>query len=157
MRVRISTRGSGKIPMRIFGVFVMLFATVLGWVIVNSLQTSRTVANWDAVECTILKSGVKRHAIDSFLFTATFEYEVAGRKLRSSDIGRPSEGCYCFRSISERLPLLERFAVGSRHACKVDPANPSCAVLVVDETSKTLGGILALAFVCVFATFGVCM
>ena len=157
MRVRISTRGSGKIPMRIFGVFVMLFATVLGWVIVNSLQTSRTVANWDAVECTILKSGVKRHAIDSFLFTATFEYEVAGRKLRSSDIGHPSEGCYCFRSISERLPLLERFAVGSRHACKVDPANPSCAVLVVDETSKTLGGILALAFVCVFATFGVCM
>ena len=157
MRVRISTRGSGKIPMRIFGVIVMLFATVFGWVIVNSLQTSRTVANWDAVECTILKSGVERRAIDSFLFTSTFEYEVSGRKLRSSDIGRPSEGCYYFRSISERLPLLERFAVGSRHVCKVDPANPSCAVLVVDETSKTLGSILALAFVGVFATFGVCM
>ena len=157
MRVRISTRGSGKIPMRIFGVIVMLFATVFGWVIVNSLRTSRTVANWDAVECTILKSGVERRAIDSFLFTSTFEYEVSGRKLRSSDIGRPSEGCYYFRSISERLPLLERFAVGSRHVCKVDPANPSCAVLVVDETSKTLGSILALAFVGVFATFGVCM
>ena len=157
MRVRISTRGSGKIPMRIFSVLVMLFATVFGWVVINSFQTSRTVANWDAVECTIVKSGVERRAIDSFLFTATFEYEVAGRKLRSSDIGRPSEGCYYFRSISERLPLLERFAVGSRHGCKVDPENPSCAVLVVDETSKTLGGVLALAFVCVFATFGVCM
>ena len=157
MRVRISTRGSGKIPMRIFSVIVMLFATVFGWLVVNSLQTSRTVANWDAVECVILKSGVERRAIDSFLFTAIFEYEVSGRKLRSSDIGRPSEGFYYFRSISERLPLLERFAVGSRHVCKVDPANPSCAVLVVDETSKTLGGVLALAFVCVFATLGVCI
>lgn len=143
--------------MRIFSVLVMLFATVFGWVVVNSLRTSRTVANWDEVKCTIVKSGVERRAIDSFLFTARFEYEVAGRKLRSSDIDRPSEGCYYFRSISERLPLLERFAVGSRHVCKVDPANPSCAVLVVDETSKTLGGILALAFVCVFAAFGVCM
>ena len=157
MRVRISTRGSGKIPMRIFGVIVMLFATVFGWIIVNSLQTSRMVANWDAVECTILKSDVERRAIDSFLFTATFEYEIAGRKRCSSDIGCPSEECYYFRSISERLPLLELFAVGSRHVCKVDPADPSCAVLVVDETSKTLGSVLALAFVCVFVTFGVCM
>ena len=156
MRGRISTRVNGKIPMRIFGIIAMLFATVFGWVIVNSLRTSRTVANWDAVECTILKSEVKRHTIDRYLFTATFEYEVAGQKLRSSDIDRPSGGYY-FSSISKRLPLLERFAVGSRHVCKVDPANPSCAVLVVDETSKTLGSILALAFVGVFATFGVCM
>ena len=156
MRVRISTRVNGKIPMRIFSIFVMLVATVFGWVIVNSLRTSQTVANWDAVECTILKSEVKRHTIDRYLFTATFEYEVAGQKLRSSDIDRPSGGYY-FSSISKRLPLLERFAVGSRHACRVDPANPSCAVLVVDETSNTLGLVLALAFVGVFATFGVCM
>ena len=157
MRVSVRGRSGGRIAPCVIGVLFMLAAVVIGSIIAKAWWNSRKVSQWDAAECTILKSDVERHAIDSYAFHATFEYEIDGQKVRSSEIDRPASLDYFFRSVSERLPLLERFAAGSRHVCRVNPTDPLCAVLVVKEPGNDWGLVFALAIVGVFLLFGGCL
>lgn len=121
--------------------------------------TKRKIAKWDSVPCRIEKSEVKQIRLDRFEFSATYSYDVNGRRFKSSVVDPPKSKAYFFNSVRHRLPLLEKYVPGSEHVCRVNPDDSRVAVMAVnvENSEKSFVSIALLCGLCVFFLVGISM
>lgn len=147
MRGRHQERGFG-FGQLLFGCLIIAFVSFFVWISKDVLM-SPSFDGYAPVPCRIEKSKVERERLDSFVFTATFSYEYAGRRYTSNSLRRPGDSKFCFEHLGDRLPLLEKYASGATQTCMVDPNNPATAVLPVEKHSG--GGWLPVSAVLIAA------
>ena len=110
---------------------------------------------YDSTTCRIERADVRQTSIDSFAFTAEFTYEYGGKTIKATSLGRPNQQEFEFSRLEARLPLLEKYAPGTVHVCRVNRENPSDGVLPVENPVPELGGIWqvpVIACVCIVVT-----
>lgn len=142
----------------IAGFMVLAFISFFGW-FARSALFAPSLEGYDEAPCEVEKSGVVMKAHDRFVFTAVFSYEQGGRRYSSSWLDKPGNGEFVFDRLERRLPLLEKFAPGTRHVCMVDANAPGDAVLKVSSRSDDLmsraGRCFFAIFLAIFASVGV--
>ena len=136
------------------GLLLMSVLTAVAWFAGPMLWDSAAALSWPERSCRIERSEVKRCAINDYRFSASYAYEVDGRSYSNTGIDTLHESTYRFRRVGERLPLLERFAPGKTAACRVNPANPFDAVLVVNPSSAALLALVPLVICLLGAVLG---
>ena len=110
---------------------------------------------YDSTTCRIERADVRQTSIDSFIFTAEFTYEYGGKTIKATSLGRPNQQEFEFSRLEARLPLLEKYAPGTVHVCRVNRENPSDGVLPVENPVPELGGIWqvsVIACICIVVT-----
>ncbi|MBR6022149.1 MAG: DUF3592 domain-containing protein [Kiritimatiellae bacterium] len=102
------------------------------WFFTSPLRSrGSSTATWPEVPCRIESSSVERRAVDDFAFTAEYAFYWNGRMRHATALNRTNDTHYAFSSLADRLPLLEKYAPGTEHLCRVDPANDDTAYLRV--------------------------
>ena len=109
---------------------------------------------WPEVPCRIVRSDVIRRAVDDYRLAVRYTYEAAGCEQTGSDIDSLGSSEYIFHRVSERLPLLERYAPGASATCRIDPENPHCSVLVVNPSSASVVAWIPIAVLLLGAALG---
>ena len=94
--------------------------------------------SWPEATCRIVRSDVTRKAVDDYRLAVCYTYEAAGCEHAGNDIDSPGSSEYIFHRVSERLPLLERYAPGASATCRIDPKDPHCSALVVNPSSASV-------------------
>ena len=94
--------------------------------------------SWPEATCRIVRSDVTRRAVDDYRLTVRYTYEAAGCEQTGSDIDSLGSSEHIFHRVSERLPLLERYAPGASATCRIDPKDPHCSALVVNPSSASV-------------------
>ena len=147
----------------VFGCAIVAFVSVFVWFMSDALFTP-SLKGYETVPCRIVKSSVKMEKVNRFIFTAEFAYEHNGRTCKSNSLRKPGRGEFEFNRLASRLPLLERYAPGTEHECRVNPENPFDAVLAVenpvedpDALSGNIGPIVAGMVLVLFLSVGVFM
>ena len=108
------------------------------WFFTSPLRSRGTSpADWPEVPCRIESSSVERRAVDDFAFTAQYAYYWNGLLRHSAALNRTNATHYAFSSLADRLPLLEKYAPGTEHRCRVDPASDDTAFLPVKRPGDT--------------------
>ena len=126
----------------VFGCAIVAFVSVFVWFMSDALFTP-SLKGYEAVPCRIVKSSVKMEKVNRFVFKAEFSYERHGRTCKSNSLRKPGRGEFEFNRLASRLPLLEKYAPGTEHECRVNPENPFDAVLAVEnpvEDPESLSG-----------------
>ena len=147
----------------VFGCAIVAFVSVFVWLMSDALFTP-SLKGYEVVPCRIVKSSVKMEKVNRFIFTAEFAYEHNGRTCKSNSLRKPGRGEFEFNRLASRLPLLEKYAPGTEHECRVKPENPFDAVLAVenpvedpDALSGNTGPIVAGMVLALFLLAGVFM
>ena len=147
----------------VFGCAIVAFVSVFVWFMSDALFTP-SLKGYEAVPCRIVKSSVKMEKVNRFIFTAEFAYEHNGRTCKSNSLRKPGRGEFEFNRLASRLPLLEKYAPGTEHECRVNPENSFDAVLAVenpvedpDALSGNTGPIVAGMVLALFLLAGVFM
>ena len=147
----------------LFGCAVVAFVTVFVSLMSNVLFAP-SLKGYEAVPCRIVKSSVKMEKVNRFVFTAEFSYEYLGETRKANSLRRSGQGEFEFDRLASRLPLLEKYAPGTEHECRVNPENPFDAVLAVenpvedqDALSGKIGPIVVGFVLVFFLSFGVFM
>ena len=147
----------------VFGCAIVAFVSVFAW-IMSDVFLAPSLKGYEAVPCRIVKSSVKMEKVNRFVFTAEFAYERHGRTRKSNSLCRPGRDEFEFNHLASRLPLLEKYAPGTEHECRVNPENPFDAVLAVenpvedpDVLSGNTGPIVAGMVLALFLLAGVFM
>ena len=147
----------------VFGCAIVAFVSVFVWFMSEALFTP-SLKGYETVPCRIVKSSVKMEKVNRFIFTAEFAYEHNGRTCKSHSLRKPGRGEFEFNRLASRLPLLEKYAPGTEHECRVNPENPFDAVLAVenpvedpDALSGNTGLIVAGMILALFLLAGVSM
>ena len=147
----------------VFGCAIVAFVSVFVWFMSDALFTP-SLKGYEVVPCRIVKSSVKMEKVNRFIFTAEFAYEHNGRTCKSNSLRKPGRGEFEFNRLASRLPLLEKYAPGTEHECRVNPENPFDAVLAVenpvedpDALSGNTGPIVAGMVLALFLLAGVFM
>ncbi|MBP5786943.1 MAG: DUF3592 domain-containing protein, partial [Kiritimatiellae bacterium] len=122
--IRYGTLVSGTVWLLAVTAFAGLFLSAL-------FHSGPSTADWPEVPCRIESSSVERRAVDNFAFTAQYAYYWNGLLRHSSALNRTNATHVSFSSLADRLPLLEKYAPGTEHVCRVDPANDDTAYLRV--------------------------
>jgi hypothetical protein len=145
------------------GCAIVVFVSVSVWFMSDALFTP-SLKGYEVVPCRIVKSSVKMEKVNRFIFTAEFAYEHNGRTCKSNSLRKPGRGEFEFNRLASRLPLLEKYAPGTEHECRVNPENPFDAVLAVenpvedpDALSGNTGPIVAGMILALFLLAGVSM
>ena len=137
MKLTISSPAGGKrglggkiVGSLFFLPFLAMGLWFAGLVAYSFYRGVRTYA-WDEAECLILESGVDEHpeaseASEAYRFRVRYAYSVQGARY-TSDRYRP--GYAGSSDIGEARRLADRYRLGSRVACYVDPARPDSAAL----------------------------
>ncbi len=116
----------------LFGCVFVVFVFVFVWFMSGALFTP-SLKGYDTVPCRIVKSSVRMEKVNRFIFTAEFAYEYNGRTCKSNFLRKPGLDEFEFSRLASRLPLLEKYAPGTEHECRVNPENPFDAVLAVEN------------------------
>lgn len=147
----------------VFGCALVAFVSVFVWVMSDALFMP-SLKGYETVPCRIVKSSVKMEKVNRFIFTAEFAYEHNGRTCKSNSLRKPWQGEFEFNRLASRLPLLEKYAPGTEHECRVNPENSFDAVLAVenpvedpDALSGNTGPIVAGMILALFLLAGVSM
>ena len=147
----------------VFGCVFVAFVTVFAW-IMSDVFFAPSLKGYETVPCRIVKSSVKMENVNRFIFTAEFAYEHHGRTYKSNSLRRSGQGEFEFNRLASRLPILEKYAPGTEHECRVNPENPFDAVLAVenpvedpDAMSGNTGPIVAGMILALFLLAGVFM
>ena len=147
----------------VFGCAFVAFVSVFVWIMSDALFTP-SLKGYETVPCRIVESSVKMETVNRFIFTAEFAYEHNGRTCKSNSLRKPGRGEFEFSRLASRLPLLEKYAPGTEHECRVNPENPFDAVLAVenpvedpDALSGNTGPIVAGMVLALFLLAGVSM
>ena len=147
----------------VFGCAIVAFVSVFVWIMSDALFTP-SLKGYETVPCRIVKSSVKMEKVNRFIFTAEFAYEHNGRTCKSNSLRKPGLDEFEFNRLASRLPLLEKYAPGTEHECRVNPENPFDAVLAVenpvedpDALSGNTGPIVAGMVLALFLLAGVSM
>ena len=104
----------------------------------QSMYESVESTTWPEIPCRIVRSDVTRKAVDDYRLAVCYTYEAAGCEHTGNDIDSPGSSEYVFHRVSERLPLLERYAPGASATCRIDPKDPYCSTLVVNPSSASV-------------------
>ncbi len=156
MAFTISSR-SGSPPGGIVGRLArsLFFAVFLGmgllflWLFLAHAVADAVKTNlWKPAPATILDSGVAEEKKGDYRVAVRYAYEWEGRAY-TSDFLSQTAGNYSRRS--EAAESAEKFPVGLRTTCYVDPAKPSRAVLRKPSFWFVFVGIIPLVFVAVGA------
>ena len=110
----------------VFGLTVALTLWAGQWMYESVESTT-----WPEVPCRIVRSDVIRRAVDDYRLAVRYTYEAASCEQTGSDIDSLGSSEYIFHRVSERLPLLERYAPGASATCRIDPENPHCSALAL--------------------------
>ena len=147
----------------VFGCVFVALVTVFAW-IMSDVFFAPLLKGYETVPCRIVKSSVEMEKVNRFIFTAEFAYEHNGRTCKSNSLRKPGRGEFEFSRLASRLPLLEKYAPGTEHECRVNPENPFDAVLAVenpvedpDALSGNTGPIVAGMILALFLLAGVSM
>ena len=133
----------------VFGLTVALTLWAGQW-----MYESVEALSWPEAPCRIVRSDVIRKAVNDYRFTARYTYEAAGCEQTDNDIDSPGSSEYIFHRVSERLPLLERYAPGASATCRIDPENPHRSVLVVNSSSASVVAWIPIAVLLLGAVLG---
>lgn len=129
-----------RVYLTLVGLALALVGGLFSALMWRSFERARVVESWPVVPCTILKSEVEERQIDpnsaiERRFAVLYGYQWQGAalesellKLRGSMWSSKPEGADA---------LIERYPVGSSRQCRVNPADPSVAVL--EPESKAPG------------------
>ena len=147
----------------VIGCAAVAFVSVFAWVM-SDVHFTPSLKGYETVPCRIVKSSVKMEKVNQFVFAAEFAYEYLGKNYVSNSLCRPGRGEFTFSRLASRLPLLEKYAPGTEHECRVNPANPFDSVLAVEnpvEDPEVLSGntglIIAGLVLVLFLSVGVFM
>lgn len=121
-----------RVYLTVIGLLLALAGSVFTWLMWRSFDRAREVEGWPSVPCVILRSEAEERQIDpggpvERRFGVLFGYEWQGKAFESERLrlrGSPWTGKA--EGIAE---LLEKYPVGARTECRVDPEDPSMAVL----------------------------
>ena len=111
-------------------------------------------AQWESVPCVITQSIAEKHwnrAVGTYWIPGIeFQYDYRGRRFRSSQ--------FAFPSASTRYNLrgkaaVRDYPVGKHAVCRVDPDNPSNAVLI-RENHGMIPGCLAMILLLIYGLAG---
>ena len=116
----------------VMGCILVAFVSVFVCIMSQSLIPS-SFKGYETVSCRIVRSSVKMENVNRFIFTAEFSYEHNGRTYTSNSLRKPGQNEFEFNRIMARLPLLEKYASGTEHECRVNQKNPFDAVLAVEN------------------------
>ena len=157
LNTNIAAARRAKIVPIVIGAAFCLVSMLILWVgFLRPLMEEHELETWDAVSCRIERVNVRQRSIEQFEFTATYSYEVEGRKLRSSTVGRKGRSVCRFESVAHRLPLLSEYACGTEHVCRVKPGSPLEVVLPIAGTQTSAWtSMVPIAFLVVFGLIGV--
>jgi uncharacterized protein DUF3592 len=105
----------------------LFFTFLVGRATWESVRVSR----WEQTDCAIQESAVEEHpdaaqADEAYRFVVAYEYTFRGARYRST---RYAPGYRGSSDVTAARRLAERFPVGARVPCRVDPENPTSAVL----------------------------
>jgi hypothetical protein len=130
------TSGSaGRVAATIFFLFWLGIPAVILVVLLRDVGRTLQTWRWPAIECTIVRSGVREtdsRSDPKYAFDVEYEYAAGG----ASDLERPRKTgtVYALRykgdtdyAKAQRLALT--FPVGTKATCYVNPDNPADAVL----------------------------
>ena len=147
------THSPTPIGVRIFvSLFCLIFIGVGGIALRDNLvaqQRETRARDWQEVPCTVLESAVQDVGKERYEFSVRYEYEFGGRTCQSRNY-HVTEKAYRFKGVSERLPLLNRYAKGAKATCFVNPDAPEEAALVPKPFSIEA---LLPGFFCLFGLF----
>ena len=144
----------------LFGGLFVTFVCVFIW-LMSDMLFAPSLKGYEKVPCRIVQSSVKMEDVRRFVFRVEFSYERKGKQYKSSSLCRPGRRDFEFSHLASRLPLLEKFAIGSDHECLVNPNDPWDAVLDVEDPVEhpgDLGGagpVIAAIVLFLFFSVGV--
>lgn len=122
----------------VLGLLLLGGVSFFAWFFASAFfRPSSGTGGWTEVPCLIRSSEVERLGVDLFVFTAEYDYYWNGQMRHSSALDRPGSRQHTFDHLDERLPLLEQYAPGTAHVCRVEPGSDGNAVLPVKDP---LGG-----------------
>jgi len=136
------------------GLLVLGLATALALWVGPMMYESAESLSWPEVPCRIIRSDVTRRAIDDYHFTARYAYVAGGCEQTGDSIDSLDSSRYMFRRVSERLPLLERYAPGASATCRVDPQDPHRSALVVNPSSAAVAEWIPIVILLLGAALG---
>jgi hypothetical protein len=124
---------TGRLFLSGIGVLLMLVGLVFSWLMWRSFQRAGEMREWPEVEAVVLRSAVGERRIGGapeFRFEVLYGYEWQGEKLTAERW--KLRGSPWSKRPDEALALAGRLPAGSRVLCRVDPDDPSVAVLEPD-------------------------
>lgn len=146
------TTGS-RVYLTLVGFALALMGGIFAALMWRSFQRALVVESWPLVPCIILRSDVEERQIDpnsavERRFAVLFGYQWEGMP-RESELLKLRGSMWSSKPTGADA-LLERYPEGSRHECRVNPAEPTMAVL--EPESKAPG--YALWFPLLFVVGG---
>ena len=129
---KMKKKNSFRFGQMAFGCVIIAFVSVFACIMASSIFAP-PLKGYATVPCRIVKSSVKMEKVNRFVFTAEFSYERLGKTCISDSLRRPGQCEFVFDRLASRMPLLEKYAPGTEHECKVNPGNPWDAVLAVEN------------------------
>ena len=127
---------AGRLFLVGLGLLLALMGSIFFWLMWRSYDRARHMLDWPEVSCVILASEVEERRIDpsappEFRVNVTYGYEWQG-VLRTSDrvTLRGSSWTSKNNVIEERST---EYPEGATFTCRVNPADPSLAVLKIDS------------------------
>lgn len=148
-RAKNSLAGRGCATL-FFSVFLLFGLGFLYLMLLRPLLQIRAARDWVQTPCEIVSSKVGVHRGDSTTYSIdiTYKYQVRGREYQSDR--------YYFRTGSSsgrsgKQAVVNRYPVGKKTVCYVDPDDPTEAVIQREFTADLLFGLFSLIFVVIGA------
>ena len=140
------------IPGLIFGtVFIFLIAHSFLPHTINAYKRERAMTAWPERTAEVVRSEIQEGR-SSYRLEVSYAYEVEGKSYRGNTF-YPNQTFLVLKSITEKRPLLERYAKGTRHAVLVNPDNPAESVLKPEKPVSPFRAFFPLSLFAVFLIF----
>ena len=150
LRPTIRVRSDDRVARAVLGAFFAVFASVAASQLIRPALATWRADRWAATPCTILASRAEEAPGGRWRLAVRYRYERDGAAFESDRWCAAAEET-TVESVRERDALLAPFPEGAAAVCRVDPADPSRAVLSRDAGAvrESLAGtaFAALVFV----------
>ena len=146
----------GRVMFFFIGLSLILIGGVFIFAMSRSYLRAKDMRDWPVVECVILQSTIEERRHDDyspieFSHQVLYGYEWEGEALTGDRVSLRGT-----KWTSKRLPVQdsqERYPLGSRQQCHVNPSNPDLAVLEMDS----LAPLYSIWFPALFVVGGIGM
>jgi hypothetical protein len=127
---------AGRWYLAILGLVVALIGGFFVWLLARSFLRAQKMRTWPEVPCVILSSEVeeRRHDKNSpleYRQNLSFGYEWQGHAYTSEHLTLRGNPWSSKRELADAR--VAQYSVGQSNTCRMDPANPSFAVLKPDS------------------------
>jgi Protein of unknown function (DUF3592) len=127
---------AGRWYLAVLGLVVALIGGLFVWLLARSFLRAKEMRTWPEVACVILSSEVedRRHDENSpleYRQNLSFGYEWRGQAHTSNHLTLRGNPWSSKRELA--AARVAQYPVGQTFSCRIDPANPSFAVLKPDS------------------------